>query len=364
MEKTQKFTNETTEKLLDNYRRLYKKSGPCTLDTRLFPVSKYFDFNALLAESSQHSQDICVNSPYNLKHILIEKEWNNVCYNEALIKTYPTHTVIKNFKKWFTDNVNPKLQTTSMSDIAEYNYELKSFQHQMDVPLKDIANIQEYAEDNYEEDCDIVTFYIPFLVEDKSTIDTKMKSLVDALYVCGYNIASSERQKLGEDNYLKRTDVIVMQITFEPKFSTQDYKFSEFLYHVTPISNLKKINKYGLVPKFQQEFFKYPERVYLFNNYTLAEIIDYGMSKAYSRQQTEIALLKISSSKLTDDSKYKDGKMKFYLDKKYLSIDATQPVAVYTYNNVDRRFIEDDIVIFSFENGFVSAKRHNKLSDY
>ena len=36
MEKTQNFTNETTEKLLDNYRRLYKKSGPCTLDTRLF----------------------------------------------------------------------------------------------------------------------------------------------------------------------------------------------------------------------------------------------------------------------------------------------------------------------------------------
>ena len=52
MKKTQNFTNEITEKLLDNYRRLYKKSGPCTLDTRLFPVSKYFDFNALLVESS------------------------------------------------------------------------------------------------------------------------------------------------------------------------------------------------------------------------------------------------------------------------------------------------------------------------
>lgn len=56
--------------------------------------------------------------------------------------------------------------------------------------------------------------------------------------------------------------------------------------------------------------------------------------------------------------------MKFYLDKKYLSIDATEPVAVYTYNNVDRRFIEDDIVIFSFENGFAGAKRHDKLSNY
>lgn len=74
--------------------------------------------------------------------------------------------------------------------------------------------------------------------------------------------------------------------------------------------------------------------------------------------------MKISSSKLTDDGKYKDGKMKFYLDKKYLSIDATEPVAVYTYNNVDRRFIEDDIVIFSFENGFANAKRHDKLSNY
>ena len=56
--------------------------------------------------------------------------------------------------------------------------------------------------------------------------------------------------------------------------------------------------------------------------------------------------------------------MKFFVDKKYMSMNATKPIAIYTYNNVDRRFIENEIVIVTFENGIISNKRKDKLSDY
>lgn len=56
---------------------------------------------------------------------------------------------------------------------------------------------------------------------------------------------------------------------------------------------------------------------------------------------------------LTCDVKYKNGINKFYVDKKYQVLDGNKPIAIYTYNNIDRKLIDDNIVVFEIYNGIV-----------
>lgn len=51
--------------------------------------------------------------------------------------------------------------------------------------------------------------------------------------------------------------------------------------------------------------------------------------------------------------KYKNGINKFYVDKKYQVLDGNKPIAIYTYNNIDRKLIDDNIVVFEIYNGIV-----------
>ena len=353
-------------KELSEYRKIYHKPSlsPCNLDTRLFPISEYLDFSKMLMESREDSMsDICINSNLDIKRLLIENEKDKICFHEALIKTYPTNVIIRNFRKWFDANIEPELKDIKLSDIMEYNDNISEFKDNMDDRIGDICHIQEYSDENYSDDCDIVTFYIPFYKEKPNYVDNILKKLSDSLYSCGYNISNCEQIEIS-DRYSKRNDIGLAYITFEPKFSNQKFNFSEYLYHVTPISSLKKINQRGLIPRSEHGFFKYPDRVYLFNDYFIEGIIDYGIDKAMKNNQHEIAVLKIKYDNLENDDKFKSGKMKFYVDKKYMSMNATKPIAIYTYNNVDRRFIENEIVIVTFENGIISNKRKDKLSDY
>lgn len=146
-------------------------------------------------------------------------------------------------------------------------------------------------------------------------------------------------------------------MTFEPKFTEQKFEFSDFLYHVTPINALHKINRRGLTPLSRHSFFQYPDRVYLFNNCIMLQILDYGISKSEHDGQSQMALLRIKRENLTNDEKYKNGVNRFYVDRKYPVIDGTEPIAIYTYNNIDRKLIDDKIVIFDIDNGVVTNKK-------
>ena len=64
-------------------------------------------------------------------------------------------------------------------------------------------------------------------------------------------------------------------------------------------------------------------------------------------------MLRIRSLDLTCDVKYKNWINKFYVDKKYHVLDGNKPNAIYTYNNIDRKLIDDNIVVFEIYNGIV-----------
>ena len=64
-------------------------------------------------------------------------------------------------------------------------------------------------------------------------------------------------------------------------------------------------------------------------------------------------MLRIRSLDLTCDVKYKNWINKFYVDKEYHVLDGNKPIAIYTYNNIDRKLIDDNIVVFEIYNGIV-----------
>ena len=64
-------------------------------------------------------------------------------------------------------------------------------------------------------------------------------------------------------------------------------------------------------------------------------------------------MVRIKSLDLTCDVKYKNGINKFYVDKKYQVLDGNKPIAIYTYSNIDRKLIDDNIVVFEIYNGIV-----------
>lgn len=175
--------------------------------------------------------------------------------------------------------------------------------------MKDIADFNDHLDSENR----IVTFYIPFRKNDIRESSRLLKDLCDSIYVCGYNMASNEIIEF-DSEFARRDDVSVMYVTFEPKFSNYDFKFSTYLYHVTPFENIQKIKKNGLTPKSKHSFFKYPERVYLFNDCYINTILDYGIDVSIRSKSNRFLMLRIESAVLENDDLYRNGQAKFYID--------------------------------------------------
>lgn len=345
---------------VSEYNRVYNKSicGHTTYDTRTNPIYRYLDFKQALANPVQYSHDKCLNSPLDLRRHLLESERNVTYATEALIKTYPVEYLIKSFKAWFKTNVDKDLQDLTFADIVNPHGRTDELNDNFNVGLCDIAE----HSDPSREFGGLTTFYVPFHLHNQPHLEQILQELTKGLYRCGYNIAHANA--IGFDqSEMKMPDVGVMYVTFEPRFNEQSFEYSPYLYHVTTTDELHKIAKNGLVPKSKHSFFRYEDRVYLFNNYKFTDIIEYGLDKAMHKGSSEIAVLRIDSAKLKADSKFKTGKIQFYADGKYSMVD-DKPIAIYTYNNVDRGFIDDDIMIIEMTGAFATSKKFDQLSRY
>lgn len=127
----------------------------------------------------------------------------------------------------------------------------------------------------------------------------------------GHNYASFHNDIMWQDAV---PEINIIAVTFEAKFSDISFEFGKTLYHVTLASSLKKIARDGLTPRSQNEVFRYPDRVYLFNNAQLSLLLAYACGKAENSGVQRFAVLKVDSAKLQSDPLYKSGKLKFYVD--------------------------------------------------
>lgn len=344
------------QQALKQYRAFYKKSAFCgpLLESKQWCPSKYAQLGGVDTVPFIRGAASCLNYANNYTMLIQRFEHNQQYLWEALIKTYPVKKLVEKFKSWCKDNLSKEMQDVSFEDIGERSISGRIIDY-IDIP------------DCYE-DKDFpgtLTFYVPVeRQEDEKQQESHAEKLAlefaDNLYVCGYNLANVSLVDVLSDS----PTVAVIAVTFEAKFSHLEFNFSKWLYHVTLLKALKKVKAQGLVPKSQSSVFKYPERVYLFNNAPLNQIVSYATSKAIDSHAQQFALLRVDSSKLQSSQLYKNGKMKFYVDQKFPNVDNTMPDAVYTYGNIPPSLIDDDVSIFTFgEDGVASLERHAKLSE-
>ena len=113
------------------------------------------------------------------------------------------------------------------------------------------------------------------------------------------------------------------------------------MYHITPISTVDKILKFGLSPKSKTyiagEKACHSDRVYLFNGFDRDAISKFAaqlgkQSSQYDKlkklllQTNDYALLKIDKRKVPN--------LKLYRDNNFKSKDPKKPIALYTYSNI------------------------------
>jgi len=154
-----------------------------------------------------------------------------------------------------------------------------------------------------------------------------------------YNRIIQHMDKCGWFEALKQNNTNEILIVFEAKFDKDvtDFVYKNrkgILYHVTPSIYLKKIFKYGLMPKTYLKLANHPNRVYFtMGEHMARELIPILYSTIqddlYKYLINEYSLLKIDLNKL---SRF-NSKPRFYLDPDCKS-------AVYTHESINPNCID------------------------
>lgn len=364
MSKNQEFVNHLLDEDVQSKKQQYQSFYRKVLAGNFFQpsrtanrVSDYINIDLdqpqRCLDQVMHSR--CINDMNRLTSILREKESNKLYISEALIKTFPQDVLIRHFQKWCKKRLPSSLNSLKFEDILEKHWATR----ELDSRFSNMVcnTVEKHPSD---EDEGLVSFYLPFTRD--LNLNSLVKDLVDSMYVCGYNHSSTDILQFDEASIKDKT-ISIAYITFEPRYSDVDFKFSRWLYHITPFRSLKRIAENGLVPKSKNTSFKYPDRVHLFNgDSTMLWMKDYGLSKASLVGDARCALLRVSSEKLQNSPQYKSNHLKFFVDFKYESIETSEPLSIYTYDVVPRHLLDDEVLVFTIDNDRFVDKQGIKLS--
>ena len=130
-----------------------------------------------------------------------------------------------------------------------------------------------------------------------------------AMGLCGY--VRTTEVKLGDFvgiSFISR---------YEDKDITDEVRRMGKIKHITPLYNVEKIKKIGLVPKSSNSRFNYPDRIYFFRGDTPMleigyQIIDFQQNNPSKGDKDDYALISIDTNKLPNDCR-------FYYDPNYSS---------------------------------------------
>lgn len=152
-----------------------------------------------------------------------------------------------------------------------------------------------------------------FILPNNKNIIDKVKK---AMGLCGY-FCSVEKDYPYIDKWV--------YLNFEPKNQDDVNRYvrgMKEIYHVTQEKHIEKIKNIGLIPKFKNPLFAYPERVYLFKENTPPDEI-YALTKQFKeikKDENKHCLLIINVEKIPDN-------VNFYLDPNY-------GYGIYTKDNI------------------------------
>lgn len=155
-----------------------------------------------------------------------------------------------------------------------------------------------------------------FVFEHFKDHDAFIRRIEKAMALCGYSLTYETTEDDGRYRY--------MLLQYEPKFENViDVKKWKTIAHITPERHLEKILKNGFSPRWNNNLFKYPPRVYFFDGDTDPNNIigmARSMDNANGGKNEQYVLLTIDTSKIPE-------KIRFYGDTTYNN-------GIFTYENI------------------------------
>ena len=274
-----------------------------------------------------------VNNPFNLSRLVYENETSKgIRYiGEGLIVTYPTKKFIDSLLRGMRTELPYEIKKLTFGDINALDYGFGP---------DEVLFGANYATPETDGVSAMFSIVVPVPKSDMDGFKKYIKQLVDSQYVYGYDLTA-----ISELEQNKMDDVVVLVLQFEARFSKDKFKFTDILYHVSPLKNLPKIRKRGFVPMSKSSEFAYNGRVYLFNQCPTSTIVSYGMDKAEKANDIGFCMFTIQRKNLESLETFKNGKLDFYVDWGF-EVDDDMVEAVFTYNNVPLSVIDDVCTIF------------------
>lgn len=201
-----------------------------------------------------------LNHPHDLLTAIRHID-NNVYLNEALLDTWPSDETIKLFRSTCKKILPKNIYQITFDQLYSNSNNCKK-----------IIDCYSFGPNGDA----LIAFNVPYMIKNGS--DEVVKKLTDAMYAAGYILSLSENVSL--TSKMKSLGVGICFMQFEARYSRPVFNFSKYLYHVSPIRYFGKICERGLVPSSKNTKYKYPDRIYLFNQSSVAFVRDYGVVKS------------------------------------------------------------------------------------
>ena len=285
----------------------------------------------------------CVNSPFNLKNLIYEKEEKNRIFflYEGLIKTFPSKKFIEDFWR--------KVGEIVPDELKELTWEETGI-----LPRNTPIFGDEDTTDMTDEIHGSIGFFVPVYRDEIDTLRKTVNKVANGMSVHGYCLTDVD-----EMDHALMDEIAVVRVQFEAKFPADRFRFAPTLYHVAPLKYLNKIRKNGLVPKSKSSEFEYEDRVYLFNNMPLGGVLQYGEYKASQAGDSGFCLFSIDYGKLSSLETFKDGRLKFYVDNAFDNNNGMAQ-ALFTYGNIPLSVMDNKFKIYHLADMNNPETRHLK----
>ena len=160
---------------------------------------------------------------------------------------------------------------------------------------------------------------------------SNVRKLTDDLKKCGYYPAQTNSRIVDHKMWT--------YIAFEPYVSPNcidDVKKVGFISHMTPIQNVQSIKKEGIIPKFKNRVYKFPERVYLLDGRcwpTSAKMLARDLANMRRENWTDYFCCMIDTDLLPDDFRiYRDPNHEYG----YFTYQKIEPDWIYDVINIQR----------------------------
>lgn len=281
----------------------------------------------------------CMNGSFSTLKTIRESNPQHLLH-EAVIKTYPYAKLLQRLNKTCDTAVPLRFRNLTFGQIG---YE--------DDPEYSSLKVTDWVETSGDEDKEGVIPYFAFrvAVQDDETMKSEvLKQLTCNARWCGYEVTDARTMSIKKQPF-EDCKTCILDVQIEARYTQTPVKLAPTMYHISPARYYEKIRARGLVPYANSKEFIYESRVYLFNQVSLDEREAYGTKKTISLKELpphdmRFCMFKINGTKLSQSEEFKSGKLKFFCDLTFGTINDDD--AVFTYEPISLKYFYDDVMVY------------------